>query len=72
MASGVLVGDIPCYPKRRAVIPQDLPYGSGAACRNVARRASKRKAGKERVAARVVNEGVRRWSREKGRGRSLD
>lgn len=29
--SGVPVGDSPCYPKRRAVIPQDLPYGSVAA-----------------------------------------
>lgn len=30
LVSGVPVGDIPCYPKREVVIPQDLPHGSGA------------------------------------------
>jgi hypothetical protein len=28
--SGVPLGDIPCYPKHEAVIPQHLPYVSAA------------------------------------------
>lgn len=36
--SGVPVGDIPCYPKHEAVIPQHLPYVSAAMAGRTSRR----------------------------------
>lgn len=62
LVSGVPVGDIPCYPKREVVIPQDLPHGSGAPWREatwdgVWRRGAVRGGARRREAARSASRG---------------
>lgn len=57
LVSGVPVGDIPCYPKREVVIPQDLPHGSGAPWReaNVGRCVAAWGSARRREAARSAS-----------------
>lgn len=48
LVSGVPVGDIPCYPKHEAVIPQHLPYVSAAMAGRTTRRTDRgREEGRE-------------------------